>query len=104
MGAGPEGFRQLKQHEFFAGVNFGTLRELPIAPEIPLLEEVKHGEQVSSGHQSFASEDAMNYAIITPQSFYCIDYKYFAESHPMGLSTPAARAFQAKPALTVKEG
>ncbi len=85
-------------------MNFATLREVPIAIEMPLLEEVKHVEQPSSGHQSFASEDAMNYAIITPQSFYSVDFKYFAEAKSSSQHAAPARLPQSKPALTVKEG
>ena len=100
LGAGPDGFAKLKRHEFFLGLNFEKLRETKISE----LETRAQVEAPSSTAPSFASEEAMNYAIISPEMFYKLDFEYFAAAH-VGLRIQQdPQAKHPKQSALVKEG
>jgi serine/threonine protein kinase len=97
LGAGEDGFERLRRHEFFTGIDFPTLRDAKIAE----LELKGHSELPFSGAHSFASEDAMNYAIISPQMFYKLDFEYFSNNHAACRGPEDSRP---KQPVLVKEG
>ncbi len=110
LGSGPNGFEKLKQHEFFSGVDFANLREADLTQ---MLEGVKKPlPPMSPGSPmsrtcSINSEEDVNYAVISPERSYQIEFDYFTDGNPLlRESTHTSKSLQSphKAFETVKEG
>ena len=98
LGSGPGGFAKLKQHEFFSGIDFATLRQNDTSSISPTIESSP--VRISR----INSEEDVNYAVISPEKSYQIEFDYFTEENPVlqhmrCISLPPRKTF-----TTLKEG
>ena len=102
LGTGANGFEKLKQHEFFSGIDFQNLRE----NDMSAVEWMKRIAHSSTDVNSFISEEDVNYAVISPQKSYKIEFDYFTPDNPAlnQLRTGEHLLTKAKSFNTVKEG